>query len=194
MKTEKTLKIITCKHSASRTVVEQAADVGPMFKMMKQAVKKMPPTTSASSPLFIRLTDILTKLETRQSSDSNRIVVLPLHKKNAIIVGLSKLPSAMENAFSSSIIKSAFRDNGQLDDVNEVLPSMKNLLGTYCGVIGKDHILNDGNKLIKKYYKEMFMSGAIAESTFDIDNIPQDRDSKGNIITRDFSVSSENRQ
>ena len=52
LKKEEKLNIITCKHSAARTSVEQASDVGPMFKNMKAAVKKMPPTNSGSSPLF----------------------------------------------------------------------------------------------------------------------------------------------
>ena len=34
-------KIKTCKHSASRTAVEQAADCGPMFKLMKRLVREM---------------------------------------------------------------------------------------------------------------------------------------------------------
>ena len=44
LKTKEKLKIITNKHSAARTAVEQAADAGPMFKMMKAAIKKMSPT------------------------------------------------------------------------------------------------------------------------------------------------------
>jgi hypothetical protein len=40
LKNKKKLKIISNKHSAARTAVEQAADVGPMFKLMKGVVKK----------------------------------------------------------------------------------------------------------------------------------------------------------
>ena len=52
MKTEKKLKIVTCKHSAARTAVEQAADVGPMFKMVKSAVKKCPLLTTRTHHCF----------------------------------------------------------------------------------------------------------------------------------------------
>ena len=52
MKKEKKLKIVTCKHSAARTAVEQAADVGLMFKMVKSAVKKMLAANYENSPLF----------------------------------------------------------------------------------------------------------------------------------------------
>ena len=34
-------KVVCCKHSASCTVVEQAADTGPMFKAMKALIKDM---------------------------------------------------------------------------------------------------------------------------------------------------------
>ena len=79
--TEKKAKIITCKHSAARTSVEQAAGVGPMFKMMKSAVKKMAPTNSGSSPLFVRLSGILEDLQTPTEKESGRIVKLPAFKK-----------------------------------------------------------------------------------------------------------------
>ena len=41
----------------------------------------MPPTNSGSSPLFVRLTTVLEGLEKPTSESSDRIVLLPLHKK-----------------------------------------------------------------------------------------------------------------
>ena len=38
---EERMKITICKYSASRTAVEQAADCGPMFKLMKKLVREM---------------------------------------------------------------------------------------------------------------------------------------------------------
>jgi hypothetical protein len=125
LKNKKKLKIISNKHSAARTAVEQAADVGPMFKLMKGVVKKMPAACSETSPVFHRLTSLFKDLESTLDKGNGHVVLLPSHKKNAIIVGLSKLPIAMASAFTSDIIQSAFRDNGQIDEENEVMPSLK---------------------------------------------------------------------
>ena len=57
MNEEKNLNIISCKHSAARTGAEQAADVGPMFKIVKSAIKKMPAAQSENSPVFFRITN-----------------------------------------------------------------------------------------------------------------------------------------
>ena len=49
---EKDMKIISNKHSAARTAVEQPADAGPMFKVMKGVIKVMPTESVTVSPIF----------------------------------------------------------------------------------------------------------------------------------------------
>ena len=49
---EKNLKIISCKHSAARTAMEQPADAGSMFKTMKGVIKQMPTESITISPIF----------------------------------------------------------------------------------------------------------------------------------------------
>ena len=193
--TEKDLKIISCKCSVARTSVEQASDVGPMFKGMKSSVKKMPPTNSGSLPLFIRLTGVLEQLEHLATPDCRHVVILPTHKKNAIVVGLSKLPTAMGTAYSAPNIKSAFRDIGQIDETNEVIPNEKNLLGTYRGSIGEDHhALHNAFPIIKKYYDDTFLNGKVSEDKFDEDGVEYDCDSTGTIVSRYFDIARENCQ
>ena len=192
--TEKNLKIITNKHSAARTAVEQAADIGPMFKMMKAVIKKMSPSNTETSAVYCRLTKIIENLQDVSDPNNGRIVLLPLHKKQAIVVGLSKLPIAMSTACTTEIIQSAFRDNGQLDAENGVMPDITKLIGTYRGSIGDRHYLKDREKLIKKYYAETYMTGRIEESTYDKEGVDHDRDRFGAIISRDFGISRENCQ
>ena len=194
LETEKALKIITNKHSAARTAVEQAADVGPMFKMMKATIKKMTPSNTETSAVYHRLSKMLENLQDLSDPNNGRVVILPLHKKQAIIVGLSKLPVAMSTACTSEIIQSAFRDNGQLDNDNEVVPNIAKMIGTYRGSIGEGHYLKDSERIIKKYYDETYMTGRIDESTYDDENVDNDRDRMGNIISRDFGISRENCQ
>ena len=87
LETEKELKIITNKHSAAGTAVEQAADVGPMFKMMKTVIKKMSPSNTKTSAVNHRMTKILENLQDISDPTNGKSVILPLHKKQAIIAG-----------------------------------------------------------------------------------------------------------
>ena len=80
---EKNLKIISCKHSAARTAMEQPADAGPMFKTMKGVIKKMPTESITISPIFFRITEALTQLESPSSIDDTKVVKLPTHKKKS---------------------------------------------------------------------------------------------------------------
>ena len=61
--------------------MEQAADVGPMFKVMKSVVKSMPTESVTISPIFYRITKALDKLENPSSMDTTAVVKLPSHKK-----------------------------------------------------------------------------------------------------------------
>ena len=97
-------------------------------------------------------------------------------------------------AYSAPIIKSAFRDNGQIDESNEVIPNEKSLIGTYRGSIDEQHYLQQAYPIIEKYYKETFLNGRIVESSFDTANVEHDRDSKGEVVSRDFDIARENCQ
>ena len=127
---EKYLKITACKQSAARTAVEQAADIGAMFKIIRHMIKQMPGGTMANSPLFSCIQDMFTELEIVSNPDKTDVVILPVHKK-AILAGLSKLPSAMGSSFTPEIIMQAFKNNGQIDEEEGVIPDIEGLMGTY---------------------------------------------------------------
>ena len=76
---EKNKKIITCKHSAARTAVEQACDVGPMFKITKGVVKTMPTESKSISPISFRISSILNELASTDPLTSGRVVILASH-------------------------------------------------------------------------------------------------------------------
>ena len=192
---EAKMKIVCNKHSAARTAVEQAADVGPMFKLIKQLIRYMKNLRSCHSPIYQRIVDALDELGSPTLPENRkRIVRLESHKRKAIIATLSKLPSAMASAFSPSIVTSAFEDNGQIDRLEGVIPSIKDLIGTYRGTISKDNYLYDSDSIVRKFYHEVFTTGRIQELSFDNEGVPIDVDSEGNKIDRNFSIVKENCQ
>ena len=85
----------------------------------------MPGGTMSNSPLFSRLQDMFDELEIASNPDKTDIVLLPAHKKKAILAGLSKLPTAMGSAFTPEIIIQAFKNNGQIDEKEGVIPNIE---------------------------------------------------------------------
>ena len=78
MKLEAKLKIICNKQSAARTAVEQAADIGAMFKLLKKIIKNLPGGKACNPRMYFVLKDLLDQLE---ASSSSQVVILPAHKK-----------------------------------------------------------------------------------------------------------------
>ena len=74
----------------------------------------------------------------------------------------------MASAFTTTKIQSAFRDNGMIDQCNQVIPNVKSMIGTYRGCIGKQHYLNNGDNIIREFYKETY---------WNLNNIPNCPDS-----------------
>ena len=99
----------------------------------------------------------------------------------------------MSAAFKQDHIQSAFRATGHIDSEG-ILPSVKNMIGTYRGVVDEEHYLNDSKKIITTFYDEVYLNGRIEEKTFDEENVVRDYDSNGNYVSRDFDVIKENCQ
>ena len=196
--TEDILKITANKQSPARTAVEQAADVGAMFKLIRALIKSMPGGEICNSHLYHILVESLEKLEKEYADLTTKkgkdIVILPSFKKAAIIAGLSKLPEAMGVAFRVSVVKKAFQDNGQVSRENDQLPNIDKMIGTYRGIIDKEHDLYNKNDIISTYYKEMYENGRIEESSFDKQNVQHDKDTMGKKVSRDFGIHRESCQ
>ena len=79
MRKEKDKKIICCKHSAARTAVEQAADTGAMFKILKRLVRFTEAPTSANNSVYHHLEQEFKRLDLASSETDS--LHLPSHKK-----------------------------------------------------------------------------------------------------------------
>ena len=193
MRLESELKIVCCKHSAARTAVEQAADVGPMFKLMKQLLKVIDIPHLSNNSILAHLENELTRLESNDLSTTGQVLKLLSHKKKAILATVPKLPSATGSAYSISNIKKGFVLNGQLDMDQKLVPSIGSILNTYRGEV-EGTVLENKATLFKNYYEEMFTYGMIKEETFDYHQVPIDTKADGSYYDRDFDIQLENRQ
>ena len=191
LRLEKDLKIDSCKHSAARTAVEQAADTSPVFKTMKKIVREMNSPNSASNRVYHFIDNALTLLEL---SFSTQVVKLPSHKHKAILTTRSKLPSAMGHSHTTSYVRKGFMMNGKLDIESKLVPSMTNALHTFRGDIDGTCLQNK-EWLMEKFYSIMFQEGMIPKSLFDTLSIPTNTKLvDGTIVEKQFSISQENCQ
>ena len=78
LKRESELKITVNKHSATRTGVEQAADCGPNFKLMKRLLKSLSTPHQESNPIALQLNNIFNELES-DSNENMNILRLKAH-------------------------------------------------------------------------------------------------------------------
>ena len=194
MTLEKKLKICCCKHSTARTAVEQAADTGPMFKVLKSLLRSTETPTVTNNSIFHYLQQKINLMSpNRVDSLSNRVINIPAFKKKAIIATISKIPIAASRAYSDSNIKKAFIMNSQLDISNKVVPSFLNILNTYRGD-NAGTCLEEKEELFRKFYDEAYFQGMVSEDSFTKANVPMDTNSKGDIIEQNMGISLENRQ
>ena len=191
MELEEALKITSCKQSAARTSLEQAADAGPNFKNVKKNVKTMPNPHPSTNHIYRLLEKELKILETNEEGSGN-IVRLKSHKKKAIMSTLPKLPEATGSAYTIPNVMKGFIYNGQVDADTIGVPSFSNLLNTYRGNVS-DTCLADRPKLMNDFFEVMQTDGYIPESFFSTKEIPVDRNSKNEIVERSDDISSENR-
>ena len=184
---EKKRKVVCCKHSASRTAVEQAADTGAMFKVMKLLLKEMDSPNSSTKHIHHYISRELDKLQ--QQGD----LILSSHKKKALLATLPKLPNVTGRSHSIANVRIAFIVNGQLDINSKLVPSFSNLLHTFRGDI-RNTCLENKQWLISKFYSEMYTNGIVSKDLYDRYFVPQDRDMNGFTVSRVFGITQENRQ
>ena len=193
MDEEAKLKITCCKHSAACTAVEQAADTGPMFKVMKRLLKLGDNPHTSNNNVLVQLEEAIRQLEDRSPNATGKVLNLLPHKKKAILATIPKLPSVTGSAFSMSIIKKGFIVNGQINLEQKLVPCLKTILHTYRGEVN-EIILRKSEMLFRHYYEEMYTYGMINEESFDHHHVPMDMNADGTIFERNFNIKLENRQ
>ena len=154
-------KIVTCKHSRSRTAVEQACDVSPMFRTLK-AVARI--TTAENKPnhgLKGLVYNALKKLS------AQKILQLSSVKESALIDFLACYPTIMIKSLTEDIVVKGFTQNGMLDTKSNMCPDIEEMMNT-CKY--KKYIRAALTSLKKHFtllYDEQLRCGHISDRFFD---------------------------
>ena len=154
---------------------------------MKALLKDMDLPTAAVNRIYHYVEKELKKLH------NQGILILPPHKKKAILSTVAKLPSATGRSHSIANVRKGFILNGQIDMDSKLVPSFSNILYTFRGDICNTCLENQ-EALLSKFYVEMYTTGVVSEQTYNKHFIPQDQDMNGVTVTRDFTISQKNRQ
>ena len=178
-------RIMNCKHSAARTVVEQSADVGPTYRSTKHYQRVL--EVDCCSGLMRCVGGLLLSLRLKN------IIVFEPAKENALCEFLAKLPKIMRSSMTVDDVQKGFLGNGQIDADSKSVPDLFNLIGTYRGEIDDSEEMYYEN-IFKTFYDVMSDNGHIDESVFDDNDIPLDMDSDGTIVLKNFGIAGECRQ
>ena len=173
-----TNKIITCKHSASRTSVEQACDRCPVFRSLKKISRSI---TNESVP-HLGLKGLISRSLTREQKDCR--LKLPTTKYNALVDFLSCYPTILSRAAPHDSTGAGFVSNGMLDDLTYCYPDLYKILQT-CKTF---KYTNEMEELVRsnfaELYEEQIRAGILSDNFMEGFGFLRDRDFNGNEIRR----------
>ena len=177
--------IVSCKHSAARTGVEQDADVCPGVKVLKWLEKLM-----NYEDIYTFNIGLLGRLNTGIRCDVKR-VNLETSKIKAIVHFLSRMPALMRQAYVPENLQQGFLGNGQIDAKSRSVPDILSIVGTdAAGRLSGHHF----RQLFQWFYDPMMNNGHIDEHLSDDHGVPLNRNSSGEVVPKYHGISSEHRQ
>ena len=190
---EKTLQnndermIVSCKHAAASTAVQQAADVSPIFRSIRTISDKM---TSIDMPNRAYKQNVHKIFKDAQK---NGLINLKPTAENAFIDHIVSCPDIFSRSINNKAILQGFLSNGMIDRKQLNWPDFNSILGT-C----RRKITHEEVSLIKNtfsvLYKEMDQKGYISEEKFDELNYPVDKDENNLEVRRNAKITDEKSQ
>ena len=142
---DKTNKIVTCKHSISRTAVEQACSISPIFRLIKAMSKSITTESTPSMGLKLIVQNIFKDLRR-----DNKLLLSPT-KEGGLNNFHSSYPTIITKATITYDIKSGFIYNGMADNASYTTPDMMAILNTCKTKKSYNQQSKQWNRILKSY-------------------------------------------
>jgi len=178
-------KVITCKHAAAATAVEQPCDTSAAFRTMK----RLETVNIADTQSCV----VLQSLVRRVFRDNEDKLKLRAANQRVLIEFLARVPALMTRAATPSVIMNGFIEAGLLDKETRSMPDFRALLGTMSRPVTlKEEKLCDSK--FNELYQYQVEHGHIPGDVLLAAGFPCDRDSQGNPEHRLATVANESSQ
>ena len=150
-------KISTCKHSAARTAVEQAADCCPIFRSIKKISKSITREDVPHLGLQRIVENEFRRLENKG------ILKLASKKLGSLIDFISCYPTILSKAAPHNAATARFIDNGMIDAKSYSYPDIDSLVKTCKTTKFTKEILGTISKKFKSMYDEQVKIGHLSD-------------------------------
>ena len=191
MAIEEQLKISVNKHSSARSGMEQACDVAPIFRRLKELIRNMMYERKSKHQCW-RMRHIHEQID-------NLPLNLPSWKKNLCVDVIRCFPELVKEACTVHNVRKGFLNNGQICSHQEPVPNFLGMLNTrrvpyFDFGISKENKLHHCQQLIQWFGPLVLSEGYIKEQYFCEYNIVKDRNEEGNIVEKTATISCESQQ
>ena len=150
-------KISTCKHSAARTAVEQAADCCPIFCSIKTVLKSITKEDAPHLGLQRILVNELRRLENRG------VLKLAPKKLSSLVEFLFCYPTILSKAAPYNAATAGFIDNDMINSKSYSDPDLDSLVKTCKTVKFTTQILGTIGKKFTSIYEEQVRTGHLSD-------------------------------
>ena len=182
---DEVLNIVTCKHAAATTAVQQAADISPIFKIIRKLSDYSSHNITRASYGYEKIVH-----EIFQKTKSYGSLNLKANVESALIDHIICCPEIYSRSINYSTVTEGFKGNGMIDIDRYCWPDFDKIIAT-C----RRQITNVEKNLILEtfpfLYKEMLTKGYISDELFDQLNYPIDTDESGNNYERHVEITDE---
>ena len=188
---EELLKISVNKHSAARSGMEQACDVAPIFRRLKELIKKLMFETKTRQQCW----------RTRHIHD--KMSALPLNlpswKKNIIVDVVRCFPDLVREACTIANVRRGFTGNGQICSHENPVPDFLNCLATRRVPYFETGTTMEEKKIHCRQLMDWFgpislAVGCIDEETFSEHGIKLDYNEDGIAVQKTATLTCEGQQ
>ena len=187
MKKEAVVKVVACKHASSTSSIQQSADIGRQFAIVKFTSKT---TTAVNLPNGFGLKGFIEDIF--DDYKSRGILHLKLPARKAILDHIVSCSEIFGKAMSPKTTRKGFVENGMIDENTETYPDIVKMLQTCKGEISQqaEDIIFDNFSAL---YQMMKYEGHIKEEMYNYLGLPKDTNYEKEVVEKPDQIRQEMR-